>query len=106
MEGDTTASPFLADELVAAELTRPIKDVNEKWRLVPAFLQARGLVQQHIESFDYFINEELRNILEANKEVRSEVSDQRGEGAHAATAEAGERAAPVAPVRRTHALPC
>jgi hypothetical protein len=36
--------------------------------------QARGLVQQHIESFDYFLKVELRNILEANKEVRSEVS--------------------------------
>lgn len=35
--------------------------------------QARGLVKQHIESFDYFLNVELRNILEANKEVRSEV---------------------------------
>jgi len=35
--------------------------------------QVRGLVKQHIESFDYFLTKELQNILEANQEVRSEV---------------------------------
>ena len=34
--------------------------------------QARGLVKQHIESFDYFINEDLRTVLAANNEVRSD----------------------------------
>lgn len=37
-------------------------------------VQSRGLVKQHIDSFDYFLNVELRNIVEANKEVRSDVS--------------------------------
>jgi len=56
------------------DLTKPVKDLNEKWRLLPAFLDARGLVKQHIESFDYFLNYELKNIMEANKEIRSDVS--------------------------------
>ena len=34
--------------------------------------QVRGLVKQHIESFNYFLTKELQNILEANQEVRSE----------------------------------
>ena len=54
------------------ELVRPIKDLKEKWQLLPAFLQARGLVQQHIESYDYFLENELRSIMEANKEIRCE----------------------------------
>jgi hypothetical protein len=33
---------------------------------LPAFLEARGLVKQHIESFDYFINTELKIIMKAN----------------------------------------
>ena len=35
--------------------------------------QVRGLVKQHIESFNYFINVDLKKILEANSEVLSEV---------------------------------
>ncbi len=34
------------------ELLRPVKDLKEKWKLLPCFLQSRGLVKQHIESFD------------------------------------------------------
>lgn len=30
-------------------------------------------MKQHIESFDYFVDQELRNIVEANREVRSDV---------------------------------
>ncbi len=28
---------------------------EDKWHLVPAFLRVRGLVRQHIDSFDHFI---------------------------------------------------
>ena len=44
----------------------------DKYNLLPAFMKARGLVQQHIESFDYFLDVELKNILKANREVRSD----------------------------------
>ena len=37
-----------------AKLYSPISKVEEKWELVPAFLQVRGLVKQHIDSFNYF----------------------------------------------------
>lgn len=46
----------------------------EKWRLLPEFLHARGLVKQHIKSYDHLISVELQKILEANREVRSEHS--------------------------------
>jgi len=35
--------------------------------------QVRGLVQQHIASYDHFISEDLRKIVEANSTVQSEV---------------------------------
>jgi DNA-directed RNA polymerase beta subunit len=37
--------------------------------LLPAFLQLRGLVKQHIDSYNYFINVELKQILMANQKV-------------------------------------
>ena len=56
------------------ELTRPIKDVEEKWKLLPHFLRMRGLMRQHIDSFNHFINVDIKQIVGArsNFEVRSE----------------------------------
>jgi DNA-directed RNA polymerase beta subunit len=55
-------------------LSRPIKAVEEKWKLLPHFLRMRGLMRQHIDSFDHFINLEIKKIVAArsNCEVRSE----------------------------------
>lgn len=55
-------------------LSRPIKNVEEKWKLLPHFLRMRGLMRQHIDSFDHFINIEIKKIVAArsNCEVRSE----------------------------------
>lgn len=36
--------------------------LEEKWKLVPAFLKNKGLVKQHIDSFDYFIKVEVFEI--------------------------------------------
>ncbi|XP_072377119.1 DNA-directed RNA polymerase III subunit RPC2 [Diabrotica undecimpunctata] len=47
----------------------PIKEIEEKWKLVPAFLKIRGLVKQHIDSFNYFIAVEIKKIVEANNKV-------------------------------------
>ena len=41
------------------------QSIKEKELLVPAFLRVRGLYKTHIESFDYFINVELSNIIMA-----------------------------------------
>ena len=45
-------------------LCAPVKTVEAKWRLLPAFLQGRGLVCQHIDSFNYFISTEIKKIVE------------------------------------------
>lgn len=51
-----------------------IKNADEKWKLIPAFLKVRGLVKQHIDSFNYFINIDIRNIVKAksNQIIRSD----------------------------------
>ena len=56
------------------ELTRPIKKVEEKWKLLPHFLRMRGLMRQHIDSFDHFKNVDIKQIIAArsNCEIRSE----------------------------------
>jgi DNA-directed RNA polymerase III subunit RPC2 len=40
--------------------------------LLPAFLKVKGLVKQHIDSFNYFVEVELKKIIEANKLVLSD----------------------------------
>lgn len=56
------------------DLARPVKSVEEKWKLLPHFLRMRGLMRQHIDSFDYFVNVEIKKIVNAqsNREIRSE----------------------------------
>lgn len=57
----------------APNLTAPIKDVADKWQLLPAFLQVKGLVKQHIDSFNYFVDYGLKEILKANQLVTSDI---------------------------------
>lgn len=47
------------------KLTSPIKTVKDKYELLPAFLKVRGLVKQHIDSFNYFIDHEIKKIVHA-----------------------------------------
>lgn len=42
---------------------------QEKWKLVPAFLKVKGLVKQHIDSFNYFVGVEIKKIVKANEKV-------------------------------------
>lgn len=46
--------------------------VSQKWKLLPSFLEVRGLVRQHLDSFNHFVEEGIQKILEANAEVRSD----------------------------------
>ena len=46
--------------------------VKDKWKLVPAFLRLRGLVKQHIDSFNHFLNVDLKQIIRANELMTSE----------------------------------
>ena len=50
-------------------LTAPIKTVKDKWRLLPAFLKMRGLTKQHIDSFNYFLNVDIKTIVMANNRI-------------------------------------
>ncbi|PHJ22325.1 dna-directed rna polymerase iii [Cystoisospora suis] len=54
---------------------RPVCSVPDKWRLLPAFFAAKGLVHQHIDSYNFFVNTELKNIIRApsNRLVKSDV---------------------------------
>lgn len=54
-------------------LLDPVSSIDDKWRLLPAFLQTKGLVKQHLESFNHFIGTEMKQILLANSVVRSDV---------------------------------
>ncbi|THH04713.1 hypothetical protein EW145_g5317 [Phellinidium pouzarii] len=54
-------------------LTDPIKSVEDKWLLLPAFLKVKGLVKQHLDSFNYFVDVDIRNIVKANNKVTSDV---------------------------------
>ena len=51
------------------DLFKPISTAEDKWRLLPAFLKVRGLVRQHIESFNYLIKEDIANIVKSNSLV-------------------------------------
>lgn len=41
--------------------------------MVPAYLKVKGLVKQHLDSFNYFITVELKKIMAANAVVDSEI---------------------------------
>ena len=86
------AQACLLDSEAATEA--PVKEVKEKWRLLPAFLQARrapllrprahaphaclsqpsalqvrGLVKQHLDSFNHLVDIEIKQIVKANEKV-------------------------------------
>lgn len=70
-ETDGKFSKEFLDELNdPTKLTQSLKKVEEKWKLLPAFLKTKGLVKQHIDSFNYFINVEINHIMDANKLIR------------------------------------
>ena len=54
------------------DLAKPVNTVEEKWKLLPAFLKVKGLVKQHIDSFNYFINTEIKKIMKAKELVTSD----------------------------------
>ena len=57
------------------DLAKPVKNVEEKWKLLPYFLRIRGLMRQHIDSFNHFTNVDIKQIVAArsNQEIRSVV---------------------------------
>ncbi|KAI0479286.1 RNA polymerase Rpb2 [Xylariaceae sp. FL0804] len=55
------------------KLTDPISTVEDKFQLLPAFLKVKGLVKQHIDSYNYFVDHEIKDIVKANRTLRSDV---------------------------------
>jgi hypothetical protein len=47
-----------------ASLDSPVGSLQDKWRLLPHFLNIRGLMKQHIDSFDFFVNVEMKQIVQ------------------------------------------
>jgi len=47
----------------------------DKWKLLPAFLSARGLVKQHIDSYNYLVTRDIYQIVmaQSNKRLTSDV---------------------------------
>ncbi|KAG2668949.1 hypothetical protein I3760_14G012400 [Carya illinoinensis] len=54
-------------------LAAPIKSAVDKYKLVPEFLKVRGLVKQHLDSFNYFVNHGIQKIVRANDRIASSV---------------------------------
>lgn len=59
-------------DLSGANVSKPIKEIEEKWKLLSAFLKVKGLVRQHIDSFNYLLNVDIKKILKANDIVKSD----------------------------------
>ena len=47
----------------------------DKWKLLPAFLSARGLVKQHIDSYNYLVTRDIHQIVmaQSNRRMTSDV---------------------------------
>lgn len=72
-DGEAGAPAASAEELLAkdpSKLSAPIPTVKDKYELLPAFLKVRGLVKQHIDSFNYLINHEIKKIVRAKGNQR------------------------------------
>ncbi|KAF2355871.1 RNA polymerase Rpb2 domain 3 [Trinorchestia longiramus] len=69
-----SAEPLIPEfrNLLARELREPVNTIEAKHKLVPAFLRTKGLMRQHIDSFNYFINTDIKNIVKANSKVTSD----------------------------------
>ncbi|CAK9177222.1 unnamed protein product [Ilex paraguariensis] len=54
-------------------LASPIKSAVDKYQLLPEFLKVRGLVKQHLDSFNYFVRTGIKKIVRANDLVTSKI---------------------------------
>jgi len=52
---------------IRTPLDAPVGSLKEKWRLLPYFLQLRSLMRQHIDSFDYFVNFDMKKVVQVRR---------------------------------------
>lgn len=71
--GEDSFSDLLKPVYKGKQLTDEVNTAEDKWNLLPAFLKVKGLVKQHLDSFNYFVDVDLKKILKANEKVLSDV---------------------------------
>jgi DNA-directed RNA polymerase III subunit RPC2 len=57
------------------KLTDPVSTKEDKFQLLPAFLKVKGLVKQHIDSYNYFVDHEIKEIVKTNRFIRSDQNE-------------------------------
>jgi DNA-directed RNA polymerase III subunit RPC2 len=50
-----------------------MEDTNQNYELIKLFFKEKTLVRQHLESFNYFIEHDLRSIMRADDIVDSDI---------------------------------
>ncbi|KAK2195923.1 bifunctional DNA-directed RNA polymerase [Babesia duncani] len=52
-----------------------VKDIKEKWRILPFYMGIRGIARQHINSYNNFVLREIKEIMNApsNKVIRTDL---------------------------------
>ena len=66
---DSTLEPFYYQK----DLDAPVDTARDKWNLLPAFLKVKGLVKQHIDSFNHLVEVELQKIIDAEPPILSDI---------------------------------
>nr|POF01436.1 dna-directed rna polymerase iii subunit rpc2 [Quercus suber] len=66
--------PLLRPFYYNKSLTDPINTARDKWNLLPAFLRVKGLVKQHLDSYNYFTDIALKEIVRQNAFIASETN--------------------------------
>ncbi|TVU33733.1 hypothetical protein EJB05_25566, partial [Eragrostis curvula] len=69
--GDSRFPAMAADAPSLRSLAAPVTNPVDKLPLLPAFLQTRGLVKEHINSFNYFVTKGIKNIVRANNRIQA-----------------------------------
>ena len=54
-------------------LEAPVDSVADKWLLLPAFLKVRGLVKQHLDSYNHLVGIEMQQIVKDGEKLKMEL---------------------------------
>ncbi|KAF5940558.1 hypothetical protein HYC85_021725 [Camellia sinensis] len=68
-----SSNSYLRSDVDKQFLAAPVKSAVDKFQLLPEFLKVRGLVKQHLDSFNYFVRTEIKKIVRANDLITSRV---------------------------------
>ncbi|GAV62442.1 RNA_pol_Rpb2_1 domain-containing protein [Cephalotus follicularis] len=70
---DMVADQYIDKQKLAAPVDSCLDSGVNKYLLLPEFLKVRGLVKQHLDSFNYFINTGIKKIVRANDRIVSSI---------------------------------